>query len=845
MEKTISSIKPIIAMKKPVFRILSILSSMAVAVVIAASCGGEEPEPAPTPAPTPTTVAVTGVSLNKTSLTITEGGSETLTATVSPGDATNKAVNWTSTDATVASVDGNGKVTAVKPGKASVIVSTADGGKTATCSVTVEAKTIPVTGVKLDKDTAELVEGEDITLTATISPEDATEKTVEWSTSKAEVATVENGKVTAVAPGTATVTVKTKDGGKTATCEVTVTAKPIPVEDVKIDIEAEILELTEGDETAITVTVTPEDASDKSVEWSSSDEAVATVDAEGKVTAVAPGTATITVTTKDGGKTAAFEVSVVAKTIPVENVALDKPELELTEGDEAVLTATVTPEDASDKSVEWTTSDAKVATVKDGKVTAVAPGTATVTVKTKDGGKTATCKVKVNGKVYPVEKVSLTETKKTVVEGNSVTLSVTFTPGNATNKKVTWSTSNKSVATVDSNGKVTGVKPGKATITVKTEDGGKTATCEVTVEKKTIHVEKVTLNRTGLTLAVGDEALLVATVTPADATNKKVTWSSSRDGVVSTDQEGNLVAKKIGTAVITVTTEDGGKTATCEVEVTAQYVMVKEVKLDKSSLTVAMGKTAQLTATVNPSDATEPGVTWSSSNESVAKVDQKGKITPVKPGNATITAKTSNNKSATCSVKVVQLVEGLTILSSGGNPIDVVTREQLYGGRTWSYQLGVEVSPSNATNKNVKWESTKTDIATVDQTGKVTFKKPGTTSIKVTANDGSKVTTSIAFVAYEVVADNISLKSSTGSWSMRVGGRITVTATLSYKNRFTPTYNEVTWSVNSNNVKIVSQTATTVTLQGVSPSQASYPVLLTAKAKSGDAEKTQQIGVTN
>ena len=362
----------------------SVLAAVTSLFVVA--CGDKEQEITPTP-PGPTTVAVTGVSLSKTSLTLTEGGSETIAASVTPSNATNQAVSWSSSNTGVATVDG-GKVTAVKAGSATITVTTSDGGKTAKCEVTVEAKVIPVSGITVDKETLSIVEGEDATLTATVAPEDASDKTFAWSTSDEKVATVdENGKVTAVAAGTATITATTTDGGKTAKCEVTVEAKVIPVEGVTVDKET--LEMVEGDEATLAATVAPEEATDKSVAWSTSDEAVATVDAEGKVTAVAPGTATITVTTTDGEKTAKCEVTVSAKVIPVESVALDKETLEMVEGDEATLAATVAPEEATDKTVKWTSSDETVATVDaEGKVTAVKAGTATITATTNDGGKT-------------------------------------------------------------------------------------------------------------------------------------------------------------------------------------------------------------------------------------------------------------------------------------------------------------------------------------------------------------------------------------------------------------------------------------------------------------------------
>ena len=175
------------------------------------------------------TVAVTGVSLNKTELKLTTGDTETLTATVAPSDATNKAVTWTSSKESVATVDANGKVTAVAAGEATITVTTTDGSFTATCTVTVEDATVAVTGVTLNKTTLPLTVGDTETLTATVAPTDATNKAVTWTSSKESVATVDaNGKVTAVAAGEATITVTTTDGSKTATCTVTVTAAEVP-----------------------------------------------------------------------------------------------------------------------------------------------------------------------------------------------------------------------------------------------------------------------------------------------------------------------------------------------------------------------------------------------------------------------------------------------------------------------------------------------------------------------------------------------------------------------------------------------------------------------------------------
>lgn len=202
------------------------------------------------------TVAVTGVTLDKASLSLEEGEEATLTATVAPSDATNKAVTWSSNKESIATVDQNGKVTAIAEGTATITVTTTDGNKTATCAVTVKKSTTvrPVESIALSPTTLSLKEGGTSTLTLTFTPSNATNKAVTWKSSNTAVAAVSNsGTVTAVAEGSATITVTSDDGGKTATCAVTVTAAtPVPATDLKIH-EPEVYEERQGYNTPLTV----------------------------------------------------------------------------------------------------------------------------------------------------------------------------------------------------------------------------------------------------------------------------------------------------------------------------------------------------------------------------------------------------------------------------------------------------------------------------------------------------------------------------------------------------------------------------------------------------------------
>ena len=258
-------------------------------------------------------VAVTGVTLDKTSLSIEAGQTAQLTATVQPGNADNQSVTWSSSDNNVVSVDATGKITANAKGSATITVTTADGGKTATCTVTVTEPAAPVavTGVTLNKNNTTIYTGRTETLTATIQPADATNKAVTWTSDNMGVATVNNGVVTGVSVGSATITAKTADGGFTATCTVIVEEAPI-VHPTGVSISKTSINLQIGGSETLTATVTPADANNKNVTWSTSDATVAAVDKNGKVIGIKAGNATITATTEDGGKTATCSVTVTA-----------------------------------------------------------------------------------------------------------------------------------------------------------------------------------------------------------------------------------------------------------------------------------------------------------------------------------------------------------------------------------------------------------------------------------------------------------------------------------------------------------------------------------------------------
>ena len=402
--------------------------------------------------------------------------------------------------------------------------------------------------------------------------------------------------------------------------------------------------------------------------------------------------------------------------------------IEIIEGGSAALSASVSPEAASDRAVAWSSSDRSVATVdKTGTVQGLKPGTATVTATAE--GKSGTCAVTVKAKAVNVTEVTLDKTELTLTEGETETLTATVKPDNADNKKVKWSSDKTDVATVDGAGRVTAVKAGEAVVTVTTEDGGRTATCKVTVKAKAVNVTEVSLDRTELTLTEGETETLTATVKPDNADNRKVTWSSDKTEVATVGGDGRVTAVKAGEAVVTVTTEDGGKTATCKVTVKAKTVSVTEVTLDRAELTLTEGETETLTATVKPDNADNRKVTWSSDETEIATVDGAGKVTAVKAGEAVVTVTTEDGgKTATC--KVTVKAKAVPVTGVEVNPWAVTLSVR------GTSKLSYTIRPADATNQNVKWESESPSVATVDSKGNVQGVAAGTAKICVTTEDG-------------------------------------------------------------------------------------------------------------
>ena len=481
-----------------------------------------------------------------------------------------------------------------------------------------------------------------------------------------------------------------------------------------------------GEEVTLTASIEPENSTTRKAEWSSDNSSIATVTATGKVKAIAVGTAIITAKAED--KVATCRIDVTEKIIEAEDIVISPTGAQtLQPGEELQLTAIISPENTTNKSVIWSSDDRDIAMVDaTGLVKAIDEGVAIITASI--GKLTATCKLTVAREIIEVTSVEITpEGPITITEGEELQLTATVAPENATNKEVTWSSSDKTIATVSETGLVTAIAAGEVTITALA--GDITAECVVIVERAEIAVSEVQITPAGpLTIEPNEEIQLTATVLPENATERSVVWACDDAEVLSISENGLVKALTEGTAMVTATA--GGIVAECEITVMEGVVAVTAVTIDNEELLMLTeGEELQLTATVAPENATNKEVIWSSSDNTIATVSETGLVTAIAAGEVTITAsagEASDSVEITVEPLVVE-VESVTI-----TPAEA---QQLTEGE--ELQLTATVAPENATNKEVIWSSSDNTIATVSETGLVTAIAAGEATITASAGEAS------------------------------------------------------------------------------------------------------------
>ena len=476
---------------------------------------------------------------------------------------------------------------------------------------------VPVTDIRIEPDTVRIPRNAMYQLTAVIEPENASDRTVIWSSSDPAVVSVDDsGCITAHTRGKAVIKARSSSADVCGECLVTVA---MPADE--LDLQQDDVHIAKGETFQLTYVTEPESSDEIDAVWYSSDPSVVSVDQKGLIKGMSGGTAEITV---EDIELKLKDTCTVTVEVPLKGIGFTMRSISLHKKDETgKLTVTYYPEDATNRNVVFVSDNENIASVdQDGIVTAHTSGTAYVTATAEDGGHTARIPVYVS---IQAEGIALTPDALTLEKEQApVQLTAQVLPEEAADQTVFWSSSDETVASVDDAGLVTPLSGGEAVITAETRDGGYTAQCSVTV---IVPLKGIGFPMKSLTLHKKDETgKLTVSYFPEDATNRKVTFSCSDETVVTVDGNGIVTAHTGGTAYVTATAEDGGYTASIRVSV---QIAAESVSIVPETAVLKPKETCQLHAEVLPQEAEERGVTWTSSDETVAAVDENGKVTAI------------------------------------------------------------------------------------------------------------------------------------------------------------------------------------------------------------------------
>lgn len=728
-------------------------------------------------------------------------------------------IQWLSSDTgkvTVSPLEGNTKATITAgrlTGQAVITAINMDNGVFATCLVTVTA---PITSITIDKGTnyeTTLAEGI-VQLRAIWQPANATDTEMEWTSSDPEIATVdENGRLTLIKEGTTRITVQPKinPNGVWAYCDIHIVENPI----TKITPDVTELDMIAGDTYEVAVTLTPENPSDRTLRWSSSDTSIATVEG-GVITAVSAGDATISIT---GGKVGS-ETDPVTIKVHVRN-RLQKIEFAtkttyVAVGGTQQLTVLFTPNVAINDKLVWRSSDDSIVTVSDeGVITGIKVGSAMISCYAEDMGpeNLITCMVYVTDGLVIANDLTVLPESATIQVGQTLQMDAVFDPDNTTDQSIRWSSSDEAIATITEGGLVTAVAVGQATVTAiyyNTPDGTPWVRySKIIVEPATVVATGFEVTPDSANIKVRETFRITPVFTPENTTDKTVVYQSTDESVATVDENGVVRGVGAGDALIQCQAISGGFIDACAVHVENAI----DFRLSPSTREIALGKSFQLKKITVPSDA-DKTATWSSSNSKIATVNSSGKVTGKKIGTCTITCTlTEYNQSATCRVKVAKL-----------NSKVKLNKKSIRVGLGKTYKLKASVWSNNTKNPSLKWKSANKRIATVSSKGRVKGKRLGVTKVTVVTKDKVKAK---ATCRVTVIRPVTSVKMNTAYAVCFVGHTKKLKASVKPKNA---SIKKLKWTTSDKSIATVSGSGK---VTGMKPGD----VTITAKATDGSGKK--------
>lgn len=639
------------------------------------------------------------IKLEKDTLELKKDSTYQLQYTFTPKSVTEKTLEWTSLDTSIVTVDEYGYVTAINPGTTMVMVSPKYNPNKiyAQCMVTVLAK---CEMIDVSPQDIILNVGETKYANLALHPMGC-DPTVSFEVGNDEIIDYnyrEDNRIidiTGKKAGKTTINVRADDATRR---EIRITVLQPCTE---LAFSPATYDMMAGETYMPTLKKTPEDTTD-TITWNSYNAEIADVDKKGLITAKKTGV-TFIQATSTSGRVAVIQISVKEG---LTSVTLNPDNATIQVGESITLSPDFVPAVAFDKSMKWSVADSSVAKMEPVgesgvKITGLKGGMTLVKGVANDGGHVVSCLVTVTEKTTSVK---VSPKTKYLQKGKTFTIKATVDSPTATNKSVKWTSSKKSVATVNTKGQVKGKKIGTAYITATAKDGsGASATCKVMVIRK---VTKLTLNKYTAKLLVGNTMKLKAKITPKNASVKGIAWSSSDNTIATVDATGRVQGIAAGLVKIRAKAKDGsGKSAVCLISV-SDPVPATGVDVQNSEIIVAKGRQIQSGIQKAPLNSTDK-IRYYSDNKKVARINQRGKIFADRVGQATVYGETSNGLLGCADVLVVCM-----------NRTKLAFR-----------QYDTETLRVDEINNGVTWYSANPMIASVDQSGKVIGRKRGVTRI--------------------------------------------------------------------------------------------------------------------
>ena len=743
---------------------------------------------------------------------VTSSSTLQMVATVLPANATNASVTWSVTNGTgTATINATtGMLTGGSPGTVQVCATANDGSGTSGCTtITIDPILVSAITVQGQGGATTVTSGSTLQMVATVTPANATNASVTWSvTNGTGTATINpsTGVLTGGASGTVQVCATANDGSGTSGC-TTITVNAILVSSISVQGQGGATNLTSGSTLQMVATVTPANASNSTVVWSvTNGTGTATINTStGVLTGGNPGTVQVCATATDGS--GVFGCT----TITIDPILVSSISVQGQGGATSVLTgntlqmvATVLPANATNSTVVWSvTNGTGSATINSstGMLSGATPGTVQVCATATDGSGVFGC---VTITVDPVLVSSITVQGQggatSVPSGNTLQMVATVLPANATNPSVTWSVTNGTgSATISpSTGILTGGTAGTVTVCATANDGSGVSGCTtITITATSVPVTGITVQGQGGASNVlsGANLQMVATVTPANASNPTVTWSVTAGTGTATinPSTGVLTGGNPGTVTVCATANDGSAVSGCTT-ITVDPVLVSSITVQGQggATSVSTGNTLQMLATVLPANATNPSVTWSVVNGTgTATINPStGVLTGGAVGTVQVCA-TANDGSAVSGCTTINITSSTVFVSSitvqgQGGATSVLTGNTL--------QMVATVLPANATNPNVIWSVTNgSGTATINiSTGMLTAGNPGTVTVCATAVDGSGVQGCTVITINPILVSSITVQGQGGASTVLTGSTLQMVATVLPANANNPS---VTWSV--------------------------------------------------